>query len=815
MDTVLSLELPRLRRDLRVSQQETTGEPAFVLKDPLTGRFFRFREAELFITQQLDGGTPFEVIGRKVEERFGQPISTDSLKLFVDRLQRLGLLESATAVGQQSRAEPGRIRGDVFYLRFKAFDPDRFLNWLSPYVRFCFTPAFLFCSAVLILFTIGLTVVNWDEITRDLSRLYRVETLILVWFTIFIVTTLHEFAHGLTCKRFGGEVHELGFMLLFFQPAFYCNVSDAWLFPEKAKRLWVSFAGAYFEVFLWALATVAWRVTNPETWVSSVALVVMGTSAIRSLFNLNPLIKLDGYYLLSDALEVPNLRARAFGYLKAMIKRMWGAPLPDTVSDAPRRERRIFLAYSLLAGVYSVWLLGTIALWVGGWLVQRYQGVGFLLFAGLLLAVFRRPLRKVLPNPPAWLTFANLKTTFKKRPVKGFLLAAGILAILILGRLELTISGEFTVLPIQNADVRAEVEGIIEEIYVSEGDLVRKGDLVARLSDRTFQAELRKTEAEIEEKKANLRMLKLGPRSEEIALARQALGTAKTRHEQARKRFKEADRFRAERLARAEASLSKAQERLKYAQMRLDQYKMLLSPGFISRKEYEDVEEQGAIREKELEEARITVNMVLADDLGEFRKEQAVTEKELAEVEGKLRLLLAGSRLEEIEATEAEIARLEAQRRYLEDQLGLMRVVSPHAGVITTPHMKQKLGQKVEKGDLIAEVHELSTVRAEIAILEQEVGDLQVGQAVVVKARSYPEISFIGTVAAIAPAAAKPEEGRAGKVVRVTTEIDNASLLLKSQMTGTAKIYCGERRIADLMTRRLARFFRVEFWSWW
>ena len=247
----------------------------------------------------------------------------------------------------------------------------------------------------------------------------------------------------------------------------------------------------------------------------------------------------------------------------------------------------------------------------------------------------------------------------------------------------------------------------------------------------------------------------------------------------------------------------------------MDRYKTLLTPGFISYKEYEEVEEQLAIREKELEETRATLNMVLADDLGEFRRDVAVSEKELAEAESKLRLLLAGSRPEEIEATEAEIARLKAQRRFLEDQLGLTRVVSPHAGIITTPHLKEKLGQKVEKGDLLAEVHELSTAMAEIAISEQEVGDVHVGQTVVVKARAYPEQSFIGTVAAIAPAAVKSEEGRAGKVVRVTTAIDNASLLLKSQMTGTAKIYCGKRRIADLMTRRLARFFRVEFWSWW
>src|SRR5438876_816536 len=107
-----------------------------------------------------DGATPLDLVCRKVGERFGQPISTETLKLFVDRLQQLGFLESGTAAGQQSRAEPGRISGDLFYLRLKAFDPDRLFTRLLPHVRFCFTPAFLACATALILFAFGLTLIN-------------------------------------------------------------------------------------------------------------------------------------------------------------------------------------------------------------------------------------------------------------------------------------------------------------------------------------------------------------------------------------------------------------------------------------------------------------------------------------------------------------------------------------------------------------------------------------------------------------------------------------------------------------------------------
>ena len=116
----------------------------------------------------------------------------------------------------------------------------------------------------------------------------------MAWFTLVAVIVGHELAHGLTCKRFGGSVHEIGMLLIYLQPAMYCNVSDAWLFPEKRKRLLVTLAGAWFEVLCWAFATLFWRLTEPGTIPNFLALVVATTLGIKSLFNLNPLIKLDG-----------------------------------------------------------------------------------------------------------------------------------------------------------------------------------------------------------------------------------------------------------------------------------------------------------------------------------------------------------------------------------------------------------------------------------------------------------------------------------------------------------------------------------------
>jgi Barrel-sandwich domain of CusB or HlyD membrane-fusion len=137
------------------------------------------------------------------------------------------------------------------------------------------------------------------------------------------------------------------------------------------------------------------------------------------------------------------------------------------------------------------------------------------------------------------------------------------------------------------------------------------------------------------------------------------------------------------------------------------------------------------------------------------------------------------------------------------------------AGVVATVKLKERLGERVGRGDLIAKIYEQSTVTAEIMVSEKEIADVSVGQTVVLKARAFPERSFTSRITAIAPIAVEEPSGLGGRAIRVMTEIDNRSGLLKSEMTGNAKVHAGNRRIFDLATRRLAHYIRVEFWSWW
>lgn len=790
--------LPKFRSDLVFNQQQSGGTTIYVVKEPVTGQFFRFGEAEQFIARQLDGVISIDALRQKVEGEFGATLPAETLSRFVNSLKRSGLLETEEAQQKKKRRRK-RIQGNLLYLRCKLFDPDRLFSWLIGKVRFLFTPAFVILASFFILTASIVTVANWDDVRQDLPRLYSLSAVPVISLMIFLVITLHEFGHGLTCKYFGGEVHELGFLLIYFQPALFCNVSDAWLFPEKSKRMWVGFAGPFFEIFLWSLAVLTWRVTDVDTSINFLAFIVVASSGVKTLFNLNPLIKLDGYYLLSDYLELPNLRRKAFAYIGNGIKKLFGTPV-DATPEIARRERRIYLAYGLVGTIGSFSIIGVALAKIGAFLIQQSQPMALALFAGLLGTKVRRRFRRLFGKGSDPSDFDDddddgtgssetapvAKTKSKKqpgvsrrRPILFFtLFVVGVAALFLVHR-DLRIPGQFNILPIRNADVRAEIEGIIEEIRVDEGDQVREGDLIARISDRDLLAEFHRTQAEIQQMQAKLKMLEAGSTEDEIDVAK--------------------------------ATVAKVENRLKFAEARLARDKKLFEQNLLSQKEYEDTQELAS-----------------------------TSDRELAEAKSRLKLLQGGTRPEDIEVNRAELERLESRKKYLEEELRLVKVLSPATGIVTTPSrmLKEMTHQLVKRGDLIAKIFDFKTVTAEIVISEKDIGDVKVGQNVLVKARAYPDQTFHGTVTFIATMAQMSSSSGANatsassgpnspstpyfsratvtpKTILVTTEIDNSSMFLKPEMTGQAKIFCGDRRLIDLATRRMARTVKVEFWSWW
>ncbi|HYO84442.1 MAG TPA: efflux RND transporter periplasmic adaptor subunit, partial [Bryobacteraceae bacterium] len=341
------------------------------------------------------------------------------------------------------------------------------------------------------------------------------------------------------------------------------------------------------------------------------------------------------------------------------------------------------------------------------------------------------------------------------------------------GHTDLRIAGPFTIAPKEPTDIRTAVEGVVESINVEEGTSVRAGQIVARLSDRELRSDLAKTEAEIRETAARIRLLETGPLSDEIDLAR--------------------------------AAVTKAEGRVNYAETRQERAKVLFEERLRPRNEYD--------------EARESVTLAT---------------NELAEAKGRLNVLLRGNRPEQIEAARAQMERLETEKRYIEQQLRLLTVVSPVSGIVATParQLNEMRRTLVRKGDSLLKVYNPKLLTAQILISEREIEGVRVGQPVVLRTRAYPDREFRGKVTAIATTA-QGSSGSSGssaeasfipsattlssgnKTILVITDFSNDQLQLKAEMTGHAKIYCGSRRVFDVVSRRIARTFKVEIWSWW
>jgi hypothetical protein len=494
----------KLRSDLVLVEQTYRGERSFIVKDPQSRKYYRFRPVEIMVMQTLDGEhTPVEAAAAL--GRDGLKVSAAGVEAFSAKLKGMGLCERT--LGEQSvlqmerlRAERKRrlrnspLQGDLLRLRWSVGDPDKLFDSWLPRLRFFFTRTFVALSVALFAVYLLVLGLKWGEFSQALADLYTFNvslgSLAVLWLTGTLIIVIHELGHGLTCKYFGGQVHEIGAMLIYFEPAFFCNVNDAWTFPELRARLWVTAAGSWIQLVIASIAAVIWWAATPGTIVSEVAFAAVLIGGITTVFmNANPLIPLDGYYALSDYLEVPNLRQRAFGHLSWLVKtRLLGLDLPKPPAD--EREQRVFLVYGVLASAYILLILSFFAAAAFGWLTRWLGSLGLVIFMVALFLMLREPVRGGLRNLRTALR--QHRSVWRERPWRSRFSIA-VPAIVLLGALlpwPITITGPFVTAPVLSMPISAPDSGIIQKVQVMEGTRVAAGAPLMQIRNLPLEREL-------------------------------------------------------------------------------------------------------------------------------------------------------------------------------------------------------------------------------------------------------------------------------------------------------------------------------------
>lgn len=493
---------PRPRTGVRISRQQVRGQTWYVLTDPVSGRHHRFNGLAYALIAGCDGTLTIDDIWAQRVDADGDdaPTQAQAIEVFSQAFAA-NLLggdvapDAGAVMHAQGKRQAQRRRAALNPLSFKLplWNPDRFLDAHLHRVRGCFGKTARW--TVLALLALGALLFGWnvaDVSGHAATQLGHGRLLILLWIAYPLVKALHELSHAFAVKAYGGEVHEMGVTMLMLTPVPYVDASASIAFDDERRRAVVAAAGIVAELLLATLALALWLLLEPGLARDAALAVVFIGGASTLLINGNPLLRFDGYHVLCDLFELPNLAQRSQRHWQALAKRITLGRASDAAENVRGGERAWLLAYAPASWLYRVLLTLTLALAVAGW--NAWLGLALLalsawwMLAGPLLAALR------------WL-FASAEV--HGRRVRAYALGSTALAALALLVVAVplphrTLAPAVVWLP-NEALVRPGSDGFVEQLLVHDGQLVQAGTPLLRLSNEPLRLSLARVQAEIDQ----------------------------------------------------------------------------------------------------------------------------------------------------------------------------------------------------------------------------------------------------------------------------------------------------------------------------
>jgi putative peptide zinc metalloprotease protein len=829
-DGAFCLYPPRLADVIDVTPQTEGEVTRYVVRNTATSRYFLLKSVEHQIFRQFDGTQTISEIARGGRQAAGPRVTPQALIKFLAKLDSLGLIaRGGDGVGIQSKKQE---RG--LYTRFPLFNPNRLLAWLDQKMGWALTRPFITASFALMAAVVFGLASRADEVAAYTSYTYSEYGLAAILLTTLAITAMHEVAHGLACKHFGGDVREIGVLMIFYViPAFYCNVSDIHRFGRRSERLWVIFAGIYFQMVVSAAGALVWLVAQPQTMIADLAFLILTGGTFNIIVNCNPLIKLDGYYALSQWLGVQNLQTRSADYARRLGRRVLDGEQPQTGEG---RHSVLYLSYWLCSLAYTAVLIWIILGFAGEWLMNGFGIAGVFLtlgLAGLLTEKWWRPLLKGVLKMSSQQTEENRVTargqqkgwTVSRRQVIKGLIVLLIIAALVAPWEASTGSDCALVLPPgREGVVRANTDAVMTEVFVQPGDVIAEGSKIARLGNPEIEDRLTQLNAEIERLATGASRLE-----EELRVRSEMLLSASFKEtdrkrvaselKQEATRITEWDREREGKqdsagsklpasLAVLQSEIELKQAELEHNRREVERYKKLFEQGLVGEQLYDRAVAAMRVSEKEIQGARARLEAALV----EHRRTTsgAETVSLVAETDSRAARSSFEALIAELHANRQQLESSRQRRDILQREYDGMNLLAPRAGVVLGEDLRRSVGRRFGRGEEICRIGELEKFLLKIEVNEREIANVRLDSPVRFKLKTVPGRTFTGQVSKINAEPAPNQYGQRFYPVEVVVE--NSDGLLRPGMTGFARISFGRQSIGVILAEKLWNALRPELW---
>jgi len=505
--THISQLRPSFRGHIHLYPQVYRDERWYVLHDQSSDVYLRFNEHAYSLLGRLEGDLTLEEILEYANETpLDYPLSQEEIVTLIAQLSAAELLKDALPLNvqdvfrqykTQKQKKNQRLLMNPFSIKVPFLNPDRFLTKFASLGRNLFTPTAMWLWIATLAFAFVLGVTNIEEILYDVTQIeFSPIQIVIFWLIYPLIKIFHELGHGMAVKVFGGDVHEAGVNFLIFMPVAYVDASASWRFRNKWRRILVGAAGIITELFIASLALFLYLLVEPSL-IKDLALNTLLIATVSTLlFNGNPLLRFDAYFILEDLLEIPNLATRSKKYYYYLIQKYILKLEKIYTPSTAYGEEKWFVIYGFLSPLYRLSIL------VG---ITVYLADAFLVI-GLGLGIWIVVMQIILPLIKAVVFLTRSKLVAPKR-ARGVGLIS-VVVILLFGIANFPIATtsyiEGVVLPSQGSEVVAKTSGFVEKVFVESGEELKKNQMILRLIDRELLTKQKELIAELNELKIEL-----------------------------------------------------------------------------------------------------------------------------------------------------------------------------------------------------------------------------------------------------------------------------------------------------------------------